>query len=231
MIARLTYLTTRMSVYDLKCAKITSPMLAEYNQKLREQYSDARSRIEKILGARKMCDRKTCDRKMCDRTPAVVLDIDETCLVNLMYVFNDPRIFDIYDEEYNAREFARAFTFENRLNPIVPAFRPFYEFLVHEKVHIFYLTGRTGHWEEATKKNMALLAIDQYEDIFFNKNHEPTAIFKMHARKFIRDMGYDLIYAIGDQESDVYSSADEWSVQEGMVLYNPFYSLLDPSTH
>jgi predicted secreted acid phosphatase len=191
---------------EIKCFdKILYSDLLNYYERLKLQFIDISNKIN--------------SRNYHDNDIAI-FDIDETCLVNLMYIYNDPNLFNFYDLYFNDKKFVNMFNFQNNLSPIVPHFKILYETIQQNNLKIFYITGRTTNWKLITQYNLSLFNIDNYIDIFFKPTNQLTSEYKKQIRNSLKSNGYNIVFSIGDQISDL----DE-NNKFNFLLENPFYYL------
>lgn len=128
---------------------------------------------------------------------AVVFDIDETTLSN----YDDMRYLDFGGtmHEIDALE-AQAH------DPAIPYARTLYNFAKNNGVSIFFVTGRSEYMRQATIKNLHNAGYHHWHLLYMkpNKYHNISVVpYKSTMRKKIIDAGYDIVFNIGDQNSDL----------------------------
>lgn len=146
---------------------------------------------------------------------AVVLDIDETSLLN-------------YDRLF-ARDFNgdRDRVHQDILAADAPAVKPMltlYNDALKQGVAVFFVTGRDASEQQATYKNLKKAGYDNWSGVYFKPNHykeSSNAVFKTQARAAINKQGYTIIASIGDQDSDLRGGY----AQNTFKLPNPYYYL------
>jgi predicted secreted acid phosphatase len=179
------------------------------------QYHDsgayAKDEAKVIAQAKKYI--KTRSAKPSQKKIAMVLDIDETSLSN----YNDMltlgfggKIQDINDAEGMADDTVIQPTLE------------LYNLAKKQKVAVFFITGRTERYREATIKNLKSAGYENWDGLILkpeeykNKSASP---YKIAMRKKITDDGYTIIVNVGDQQSDLVGGYSEKTFQ----LPNPYY--------
>lgn len=128
---------------------------------------------------------------------AVVFDIDETTLSN----YDDMRYLDFGGtmHEIDALE-------SEAHDPAIPYSRTLYNFAKNNGVSIFFVTGRPEYMRQATIKNLNAAGYNHWQALYMkpNKYHQVSIVpYKSAMRKKIIDAGYDIVFNIGDQNSDL----------------------------
>ncbi len=145
--------------------------------------------------------------------PALVLDIDETTLLNWPYQREqrfryDPDTFDAWVQAAEA--------------PIAPGIEPLYRAARENGVAIFFITGRHEDQRSATEKNLREVGVGEWQRLYLRPRDDGEAsasVFKTRTRREIESEGYTIIASIGDQESDLAGCCAEKTFK----LPNPFY--------
>lgn len=150
-----------------------------------------------------------------DKNPAIVLDIDETCLSNY--------------ENIIARDFT------GTMNDIhqhilkadskpIPACKHLFELAKDKDIDVFFITGRFENERQATIKNLHAAGISGWKGLFlqpnsnFNKKNTIEG-FKIATRQLLEKQGHHIIASIGDQYVDLSCGYAEHMFK----LPNPFY--------
>jgi acid phosphatase len=144
---------------------------------------------------------------------AIVLDIDETSLSNypdMAALSFGGSLDDIMREEAKGTDQAIKPTLE------------LYQFAKANHVAVFFVTGRTQNYKDATIKNLKQVGYTDFDDLILkpeNYNEKTVSIYKAGARKAIQDKGYNIVLNIGDQQSDL----DGGFAEKSYKLPNPYY--------
>lgn len=144
---------------------------------------------------------------------ALVLDIDETSLSN--YADIAKRDF-ITDHHRIIQEIKKAHA------PAIQPMLSFYQDMLKNKVHIFFVTGRPQSQFKVTKLNLIRAGFRHWAGLYLRPdNYQGTSIipFKSQTRCSITQQGYTIVASIGDQMSDFKGGC----TQKGFKLPNPFY--------
>lgn len=128
---------------------------------------------------------------------AVVFDVDETVLSNYEYIAGND--FGWHQETW------KHWLLKSKAEAI-PQVKKLYEFLVESNISVIFLTARPELAYQATYKNLEKVGYtifdtlickpDKYADI-------DNKTFKTGERIKIKNMGYNIIATVGDQESDL----------------------------
>ncbi len=128
---------------------------------------------------------------------AIVLDIDETSLSNYpgIKAFNlggTPR--QINDIITQAKD------------PAIKPILKLYQFALKNNVSVFFVTGRKERLRTATIKNLRDAGYKKWQALYLKPNNYAQASvipYKTAMRKKIASQGYDIVFNIGDQDSDL----------------------------
>lgn len=128
---------------------------------------------------------------------AVVFDIDETALSN----YDDMRYLNFGGtrQESDALE-AQAH------DSAIPYTRTLYNYAKNNGINIFFVTGRPERMRHATVTNLLKEGYNHWTDLYMRPNkclNSSVSPYKTAMRKKITNAGYDIIFNIGDQESDL----------------------------
>jgi acid phosphatase len=146
---------------------------------------------------------------------AVVFDIDETTLSN----YPNMKIMDFGGTPDATRE-----AIDEAKDPPIKASLELYNFAKTNGVTVFFVTGRREFQRKAAIKNLKEAGYTDWEALFMKPNDykEYSVIpYKSATRKKITEMGYDIVFTIGDQWSDSQGGYADKSFK----LPNPFYFL------
>ena len=158
---------------------------------------------------------KRCDIK---DNSAIIFDIDEVCLCNIMYECNEFKELHVFFSE----KYGNEFTFDSNYNPLIPVFLKFYKELLEMKLNIFFITGRKEIFRDLTISNLDKVDINRYCGIYFRPNDEENVVsFKSQCRKQIYELGYTILACVGDQISDLVGN----NTGQCFLIYNPYYKI------
>lgn len=147
--------------------------------------------------------------------PAIVFDIDETCVSNWTYLQeNDYAIAMNLFKEWAA----------NSACPPLPATQRLYQEARRAGVTVFFVTGRPEVLRAATKRNLARAGYGEYAALYMKPaSYAEASIipFKSASRRAIEAQGYTILLSIGDQWSDLKGGY----ARKTFKLPNPFYYL------
>lgn len=140
----------------------------------------------------------------------VIFDIDEVCLCNLMYHGIEISAFN--NETYN---------YDNGIIPINKECKKLFDFIHYNNIKYSFITGRKDYIRQITQINLKLEGLDKYEYLYTCPNDYIGNIkdYKEKCRKEIVDKGYNIIFCIGDQLSDIIGK----NVGTPFLIFNPFY--------
>ncbi len=143
---------------------------------------------------------------------AIVLDIDETALINLPHMMAN-------DFGYQPAVWQR-WVASGQAKAIVPV-QVAYDMAVRANVAVFFITARKESERASTERNLRQTGYDTWAKIYFapDENQEPIRRFKIGSRRQITADGYTIIMNIGDQQSDLVGGY----AQRTFKLPNPFY--------
>ena len=144
---------------------------------------------------------------------AIVFDIDETTLSNyddMVYLNFGGTEADIEALEAEGHD------------PAIPYTRTLYTFAKNNNVAIFFVTGRRERLRKMTEKNLLTDGYNEWSGLFMkpnNYNQPSVAPYKTAMRKKITEMGYDILFNMGDQDSDLKGGYADMAFK----LPDPFY--------
>jgi predicted secreted acid phosphatase len=151
---------------------------------------------------------------------AIMIDIDETALSNF------PAIREWLTGINNVGDTLTRQELETLTKPFLD--RPIqpvlalYRYAHKHKVAVFFVTGRTANDRRGTIRNMHRVGFDSWKKLVMRRAHQQHMTAQKYkseeAKKIVQD-GYDLVLAIGDQDSDLPRSYAD----RVFKLPNPFY--------
>ena len=148
-----------------------------------------------------------------DKNPAIVLDIDETCLSNYKYIVENDFVLNDFSQ-YALKADAKP----------IPACKHLFELAKDKNIDVFFITGRFENERQATIKNLHAVGISGWKGLYLQPNRnfskkDPIEGFKITTRKSLEQQGYHIIASIGDQDIDLSCGFAERTFK----LPNPFY--------
>ncbi|HWD38954.1 MAG TPA: HAD family acid phosphatase [Fimbriimonas sp.] len=147
------------------------------------------------------------------RKPALVLDIDETALLN--WPEERKTDFGYVADLWNAWE-------KEGKAPASKAILYVFKNAVKHRVSVFFLTGRREPSREGTARNLRTVGYVGYTRLILrapSDHRSSAATYKAAERAKIEASGYRIIANIGDQQSDLSGGHSERSYK----LPNPMY--------
>ena len=147
-----------------------------------------------------------------DINDVIVFDIDEVCLLNLMYINNFTYSF-LYDKYNN-----NLYNYSNGFNPIIEECKNIFTYLHNKNIKYIFVTGRKDYIREITINNLKLVGLDNYIDLYTCSNDfcNKINIYKNECYEQIQ-LKYNIICIIGDQISDL-----KFNIMS-FLIFNPFY--------
>ena len=153
-------------------------------------------------------------RKPVQGRPAIVFDVDETCLSNYRHIASldfgyQPRQWDLWVAQAQA--------------PPLPGVLELYRFARSRGLEVIFITGRTPDQREKTEENLRQAGFDEWSDLILKPADSPEtgADFKAAQRRRLSEGGLEILANVGDQASDLAGGYSE-SV---FKLPNPMYWL------
>jgi predicted secreted acid phosphatase len=151
---------------------------------------------------------------------AIMLDVDETALSNFT------AIKTLYAAIGNVGDTLTAKQIQVMTDPFHdPAIAPtlnLYRYAIKHQVAVFFVTGRTSNDLKGTIANLHRVGYKQWQALILRQPAEyglKADIYKRNKAKTIRQQGYDLVLAVGDQYSDL----PRRYADVVFKLPNPFY--------
>lgn len=143
------------------------------------------------------------------RKLAVVFDIDETLLSNY--------------SKMRASNFGAGGPLTNN-DPVITPTATLFHFAQRHHVAIFLITGRrqSRHNRQLTMENLKSVGLRRWQSLYLKPktdHHRSAVWFKSSTRRRIERMGYDIVFSMGDQLSDLVGGAADMTYK----LPNPFY--------
>jgi len=161
-----------------------------------EYYSDISSVTQKALYYLKFRINQN-NRLSSPKQLAIIFDIDETALSNY-----DDMVYLNFGGTEHDKEALEA----DAHDPPIPYVRTLYKFAKNNGVSVFFITGRRERLRMMTEKNLLNDGYTQWAGLFMKPNDyslPSVTPYKVAMRKHITQMGYDIIFNMGDQESDL----------------------------
>ena len=147
------------------------------------------------------------------RKLAIVLDIDETALSNyddmLKHDFGrSPKDVEMYISE--GHDSAISYT------------RALFNYAKHNKIAVFFVTGRYEHLRATTVKNLTDVGYSGWQALYMKpEDYQQNSIIshKTHCRQLIEKQGYEIVLNLGDQMSDLAGGHADMAFK----MPDPFY--------
>ncbi|KAK9167877.1 hypothetical protein Syun_000017 [Stephania yunnanensis] len=149
---------------------------------------------------------------------AWILDVDDTCLSNVLYYRRKRFGCDPYDPT-GFRSWAA-----KGASPAVPAIHTLFRKLVTTGFKVFLITGRDGDsLAHSTTQNLHTQGYTGYQRLFMRNSSykgQSAVAFKSEIRKQLVDQGYKILGNVGDQWSDL---AGDCAGERTFKIPNPMY--------
>lgn len=144
--------------------------------------------------------------------PAIVFDIDETCLSNYPHI--EEMDFGFLPKEWNL-------WIDKAQAPALDGCLELYKFARSKGVAVIFITGRNSNQKTQTENNLRQQGFSDWQELILKPagSHQPSAIFKTEHRKRLSESGLDILVNIGDQNSDIVGGYSEAVFK----LPNPMY--------
>lgn len=144
---------------------------------------------------------------------AVVFDIDDTALSNWDYM---AKIDFGYEAEHYEKWVKEGVASAN--SPVLKLYND-----VHQLgLPVFFVTGRKEHLREITVINLNAAGYHDWTGLYMRPEadgHKTIGAYKTDIRREIEESGYEIIFNIGDQDSDFIGGYSD----RNFKLPNPFY--------
>ena len=151
---------------------------------------------------------------------AVMIDIDETALSNFKAIRALWKIEENVGDTIDAKDLhVITHPFDD---PAIKPILQLYRFARHHQVAVFFITGRTANDLKGTVRNLKQAGYHTWKQLIVREPgqyHLSALQFKRSAAKRIRQQGFDLVFAIGDQYSDL----PKKQADACFKVPNPFY--------
>ncbi|WP_337866632.1 HAD family acid phosphatase [Ignavibacterium sp.] len=154
----------------------------EYDKELNEIYSEAKEQVEKL--------------KITNRS-AAIFDVDDTALSNYQI---SKRLDFGYDYQI-----VQDWVMSAKL-PAIKQTLEFYNYLKSKNVKLIFLTGRQSEEYDSTFRNLIETGYTDFDTLIVRSERAReigAALFKSSIRKELTEKGYEIIFCIGDQKSDL----------------------------
>lgn len=128
---------------------------------------------------------------------AVTFDIDDT----LLSTYSTAKASNFCEQlpEIIANE-------RKGIYPAIPEMLSLYKFLQSKNIAVFLITGRREVERSITEKNLHNAGFSNWQYLYMRPNNDHgkrVSAFKSNSRETIEQQGYDIIFNIGDQFSDL----------------------------
>ena len=192
---------------------LTIPNMYLVKETMREYHKSGQyiREIDTIAGQAQAYLEKNLPRHRKDK-PALVLDIDETCLSNYPHI-------NAFDFGYIPKEWS-AWIAQGEA-PALSGPRELFRYARKNNVAVFFITGRAEKEREATQKNLGREGFEGWQELILKPNgdHTATGLYKAAERRRLTEAGYTIVVNMGDQASDL-----EGGYAEAVFkLPNPMY--------
>jgi predicted secreted acid phosphatase len=147
--------------------------------------------------------------------PAIVLDIDETCLSNYKNISAD-------NFSQNQTQIHQSILRAN--GEALPGCQKLYQYAKAHHVDVFFISGRTTDEKSATIQNLESAGFHHWAGLYLlNKgltpNYKNIETFKIATRKMLTANGYDILLSMGDKPTDFSGGYTKATFK----LPNPYY--------
>ena len=166
-----------------------------------------------VVRAKEIVDRTPAPNPADDGPkPAIVIDVDDTALSTLAML--DEGDFCMTAELFAKHVFAAKM-------PAIPPVLEVFNAAKAKGIAVFFITGRSEVYREATVKNLKEQGYDGYAELFLKPAGwtDDGAVYKTMTRKKIEDRAYKIVLNLGDQLADMQGGHAEHEV----LIPNPFY--------
>lgn len=147
--------------------------------------------------------------------PAIVLDIDETCLSNY---------HNILEANFSQTQMQiHESTLRANGEPL-PGCQQLYQYAQSHQVNVFFITGRRANEKNATIKNLKNAGFHHWAGLYLlndklDANYKNIEAFKIATRKMLTEKGYEILLSMGDKPTDFSGGYTKASFK----LPNPYY--------
>ncbi len=147
-----------------------------------------------------------------DGKPAIVFDIDETCLSNFPYM--DEYDFAFQNGPWNA-------WIDKAIAPPLEGTLELYKYARSKSLAVIFLSGRNQMQRLQTENNLRQAGFEGWTELILKDigSTQPTVAFKSDNRKRLAQSGYNILVNIGDQDSDLQGGYAESTFK----IPNPMY--------
>lgn len=147
-----------------------------------------------------------------DGKPAIVFDIDETCLSNFPYM--DEYDFAFQNGPWNA-------WIDKAIAPPLEGALDLYKYARAKSLAVIFLSGRNQMQRLQTENNLRQAGFEGWTELILKDlgSSQTTVAFKSDNRKRLAQSGYNILVNIGDQDSDLQGGYAESTFK----IPNPMY--------
>lgn len=147
--------------------------------------------------------------------PAIVLDIDETCLSN----YNN-----ILEANFSQTQMQIHESTLRANGEALPGCQNLYQYAQSHQVNVFFITGRRTSEKKATIKNLRNAGFHHWAGLYLlndklDANYKNIEAFKIATRKMLAEKGYEILLSMGDKPTDFSGGYTKASFK----LPNPYY--------
>lgn len=131
-----------------------------------------------------------------DGKPAIVFDIDETCLSNFPYM--DENDFAFQNGPWNA-------WIDRASAPALEGALDLYKYAKSKSLAVIFISGRNQMQRLQTENNLRQAGYEGWTELVLKDvgSTQTTVAFKSENRKRLAQGGYNILVNIGDQDSDL----------------------------
>ncbi|MBX3167952.1 MAG: HAD family acid phosphatase [Candidatus Eremiobacteraeota bacterium] len=147
-----------------------------------------------------------------DGKPAIVFDIDETCLSNFPYM--DEYDFAFQNGPWNA-------WIDKAIAPPLEGSLDLYKYARSKSLAVIFISGRNQMQRLQTENNLRQAGFEDWAELILKDigSTQTTVAFKSDNRKRLVQAGYNILVNIGDQDSDLQGGYAESTFK----IPNPMY--------
>lgn len=202
------YAQEPMNLQDAKDAIVTYYDSGEYSKDVKKVAKEAMNALNATIDHKNIAN---------NAKYAVVFDIDDTCLSG--YERMKGLSFGGNLELWHAGELQAK-------DPAIPEILNLYKAIQKAGVKVFFITGRYPEEQKATEENLKRAGYTSWENIYFKpanykEVYKGNVDYKTSMRKQIEQQGYEIIFNVGDQNSDLLGE----HADKDFKLPNPLYRI------
>lgn len=218
--SRMFFISATVALTTLSAFATTVPNLQNDKDKLVKYYQSGQYNKDILVISQEAMDyakkRITINQQSSHpKKLAAVFDIDETLLSNYP---------DLKRMQFGGTQAAQNKAINLAHDPAIQATKKLYNYLIKNHVSVFLVTGRKSAQRQATLKNLKKAGFKNWSALYLkpnNYNYKSAVPFKSKTRHHIENQGYDIIFSMGDQWSDLDGGYSDRSFK----LPNPYYKI------